>query len=191
MAHRGLARAQKKARLEHRELVLVDEAGFYLLPSIVRTYAPCAHTPVLRVLATHDHLSVMSGVSLGGGLYTMVRKHSLRAVESVWFLKHLLRCLGPKLLVIWDGSPIHRGEEVQSFLADGGAKRVHLEQLPPYAPDLNPDEGVWKHLKYVEMRNLCCADLTHLHHELHLAIARLRRQPQLIQSFFAGAGLVI
>jgi transposase len=186
-----MAGTQKKAKLEHRTLVLIDESGFYLLPAVVKTYAPCGCTPVLGVFQTHAHWSVMSAITPGGNLFTMVRDHAMRGRESVWFLKHLLWRIGRKLLVIWDGSPIHRGDEVKNFLADGGAKRVHLELLPPYAPDLNPDEGVWKHLKYVEMRNLCCVDLIHLRHELNLAIARLRRKPYLIQSFFAGAGLTI
>ena len=68
---------------------------------------------------------------------------------------------------------------------------IHLEQLPPYAPELNPDEGVWEQLKNVEMRNLSCKDLNHLRIELNLAINRLRSKPRLIQSFFAGAKLSI
>ncbi|HEV8194123.1 MAG TPA: transposase [Ktedonobacterales bacterium] len=48
-----------------------------------------------------------------------------------------------KLLVIWDGSPMHRGQPVKDFLRQGAAKRLRLEQLPGYAPELNPDEGIW------------------------------------------------
>ena len=84
--------------------------------------------------------------------------------------------LGQRLLVIWDGSPIHR----------------RVEALPGYAPDLNPwDEGGWHHLKNVEMRNLVCRDLEELHEEFHLAVGRLRQKPHLVQSFFAQAGLKI
>jgi transposase len=186
-----LAGTEKKARLERRTLVLVDEAGFYLLPGRVRTYAPRGQSPELRVWQTRDHLSLMSGITVAGGLYTMIRAHALTGSQSVWFLQHLQGCLGDRLLVIWDGSPIHRGHEVQHFLAEGAAPHIHLEPLPPYAPDLNPDEGVWQHLKHVELRNLCCRDLAHLQQELTLAIRRLRSKPHLIQSFFAEAGLEI
>ena len=72
------------------------------------------------------------------------------------FLRHLLRQIEGKLLVIWDGSPIHRGGAVKAFVASGASSRLQLEQLPGYAPDLNPDEGIWKHLKYVELKNVCC-----------------------------------
>lgn len=182
---------KEQARLERRTIVFVDESGFYLLPARVRTYAPRGHTPTLRVFETHDHLSVMSAITVQGWLFTLVRDDSLTGIESVRFLKHLLAQLGRQLLVIWDGSPIHRGKEVQGYLSDGAAKQIHLERLPAYAPDLNPDEGVWNHLKRVELRNLCCLNLSHLRHQFDLAVMRLRRKPHLIQSFFAGAALEI
>ena len=106
---------------------------------------------------------------MDGRLYTLVRDDALDSLDSVIFLKHLRPHVSEKLLVIWDGSPIHKGH-VRTFLAEGGARQMHLEQLPPYAPDLNPGEGVWHYLKNVEMRNLCCRDLVHLRSELGLAI---------------------
>ncbi len=52
-----------------------------------------------------------------------------------------MRKIPGKLLIIWDGSPIHHGEAVKQFLSRGGAERIHLERLPAYAPELNPQEG--------------------------------------------------
>jgi transposase len=182
---------KRKAHLERRILVFVDESGFYLLPATVRTYAPCGHTPILRAFLTHDHLSVMSGITPHGWLFTMTRDDSMNGLDSVHFLKHLLWQTDSKLLVIWDGSPIHRNQYVKDYLANGATKQIHLERLPAYAPDLNPDEGVWNYLKYVELRNICCSDLKLLRRELNPAILRLRRKPYLIQSFFALAGLSI
>jgi len=161
------------------------------LPAAIRTYAPRGKTPVLKVFQTRDHLSVMSGITPHGWLFTMTRYDALNGLDSVHFMKHLLVQTDSKLLVIWDGSPIHRSLEVRTFLTNGAAKRIHLERLPAYAPDLNPDEGTWRHLKRVELRNICCFDLAHLHQQLNLAILRLRRKPNLIQSFFAQAGLPI
>lgn len=190
MAHRSLAGAEKKARQEGLIIVFSDEAGFYLLPGRVRTYAPCGQTPVLKPLLTYDHLSVMSGITPAGQLYTLCRERALNSTDSVRFLKHLRQAINRKLLVIWDGSPIHR-KEVTRFMAEGGAKHIHLEQLPAYAPDLNPDEGVWQHLKNVELRNVTCQSLAQLRHELNLAIMRLRSKPHIIRSFFAGAELAL
>jgi transposase len=180
---------QRRARRERRVLVFEDESGFYLLPGVVRTYAPQAQTPVLREKQAHDHLSVMGGMTPAGKVYTLARQESLNGLHSVEFLQHLLRVAGPRLLVIWDGSPIHRRAEVKEFVS-GTRGKVWLEALPAYAPDLNPwDEGGWHRLKDVEMRNLVCLDLEELHQEFHLAVGRLRQKPHLVQSFFAQAGL--
>lgn len=179
----------RRAKRERRVLVFEDESGFYRLPGVVRTYAPEAHTPVLREKQTRDHLSVMGGMTPAGRVYTLARQESLNGLHSIEFLVHLLRVAGKRLLVIWDGSPIHRRAEVTEFVA-GTRGKVWLEALPGYAPDLNPwDEGGWHHLKNVEMRNLVCLDLEELHQEFYLAIGRLRQKPQLVQSFFAQAGL--
>jgi len=180
---------QRRARRERRVLVFVDEAGFYLLPGVVKTYAPEGLTPILWENQTRDHLSVMGGMTPQGKLYTLVRQESLTGLHSVEFLGHLLRVAARRLLVIWDGSPIHRRAVVKDFVSSTRGK-VWLEALPGYAPDLNPwDEGGWQHLKHVEMRNLVCLDLEELHEQLHLAVGRLRQKPQLVQSFFAQAGL--
>jgi len=182
---------QRRARRERRVLVFEDESGFYLLPGVVRTYAPEAHTPVLREKQTRDHLSVMGGMTPEGKLYTMARQESLNGLHIIEFLVHLGRVASDRLLVIWDGSPIHRRAEVNEFVSETRGQ-VWLEALPGYAPDLNPwDEGGWHQLKDVEMRNLVCRDLEELHQEFHLAVGRLGQKPHLVQSFFAQAGLKI
>jgi transposase len=179
---------KEKARRERRVLVFVDESGFYLLPGVVKTYGPKGQTPVVDEWQTRDHLSVMGGVTLQGQVYSLVRPTSLNGLHSIEFLIHLGRLAGDRLLVIWDGSPIHRRAEVGEFVEEAGAA-IHVEPLPPYAPDLNPVEWLWRHLKLVEMANLTCLDLEQLHMELHLALGRLREKRRLVPSFFEGAGL--
>jgi transposase len=98
-----------------------------------------------------------------------------------------LRKISGKLLIIWDGSPIHRAKEIKEFLAAGAAKRLHLERLPGYAPELNPQEGVWNLLKRRELKNLCCQGLSHLRLALVRAKERLRHRKELLQSWFLHA----
>jgi transposase len=182
---------RKRARREHRVLVFEDESGFYLLPGVVKTYAPEARTPVLRETQTRDHLSVMGGMTPDGKLSVLARPRSVNGLDIIDFLVHLGRVAGDRLLVIWDGSPIHRRAEVNEFVSETRGK-VWLEALPGYAPDLNPwDEGGWHHLKDVEMRNLACRDLEELHEQFHLAVDHLRQKPHLVRSFFAQAGLTL
>jgi transposase len=175
-----VAAPQKKALKESRTVVFVDQSGFYLLPMLVRTYAPVGKTPILKEKLTRDHLSAMSGITLDGKLYMIEQERAFKGEDVVRFLKHLLRQIPGKLLVVWDGSPIHRGGAVKDFLASGASSRLQLEQLPGYAPDLNPDEGIWKHLKCVELRNLCCQSLAELKVELRKAKERLRHKKHII-----------
>jgi transposase len=181
---------KRKARREHRALVFVDESGFYLLPGVVKTYGPKGRTPVVDEWQTRNHLSVMGGVTTAGRAYSLVRPTALNGMHSIEFLVHLGRLVGDRLLVIWDGSPIHRRAELKQFVAEAG-DMIHLEPLPAYAPDLNPVEWLWRHLKEVELRNLTCLDLDQLHLEWHLALGRVRQKPRLFPSFFEGAGLEV
>ena len=84
---------------------------------MVKTYAPEGLAPILREKQTRDHLSVMGGMTPAGRVYTMVRQESLNGLHCIEFLLHLLRVAGERLLVIWDGSPIHRRVEVKEFVS--------------------------------------------------------------------------
>jgi transposase len=184
-----VARHPKGAQAQQRSIFFIDESGFYPLPSVVRTYAPVGHTPILREWWTRDPLSAISAISPAGKLYFHCQEWALDSADVVAFLEHLLREVAGRLLIIWDGGPIHRRHVIQEFLANGVAERLHVERLPADAPELNPGEGLWAHLKGVELRNVCCFTLRHLHHELRDAVKRVRRKPRIIQGFFAGAKL--
>jgi transposase len=155
----------------------------------VRTYAPRGETPLLKVFEPHDHLSVISGITTTGKLATWQRGYALKSADSIAFLRHLSAYLGRKLLGVWDGATLHRSREVREFLAQGWAEHIHLEPFPAYAPELNPDERVWRHLKHVELRNPGCQDLTQRGAKLDLAIRRIRSRSEFIRSLFSGAKL--
>lgn len=160
----------------------MDESGFRPLPSVVRTWAPRGQTPLLREWLTWDHLSAISGITPAGELYLSVQERAFKGPDVVGFLQQLLEQVSGQLLVVWDGISIHRSRVVKEFLAAGAARRLWLEQLPGYAPELNPDEGIWSYLKRVELRNLVCHDLTRLRFELEQAVERLKHKPEVIRS---------
>jgi transposase len=178
----------RRAQRERRTIVFVDESGFYLLPSIAKTYAPCGVTPVLHEWQTRDHLSVMGGLTPEGRFYTLARQVSLNGLHTIAFLTHLLH-YAQRWLVIWDWSPIHRRVAVQEYIDSLPRHSISAAFLPRYAPDLNPVEYVWGHLKDTDLRNLVSRDLEEVHENFHWAVARIRRRPHLLQSFFAAAGL--
>jgi hypothetical protein len=101
----------------------VDQSDFYLLPTTVGTYAPIGQTPILQVTLSRDHLSIISAISLEGKLYMMEQERTFNSHDVVRFLRHLMRQVPGKLLIIWDGSPIHRGGAVKDHLASGTASR--------------------------------------------------------------------
>ena len=99
---------------------------------------------MIRRKLSHEHLSAVSAISMTGELHPAVQgHHSSVEVE-----------IPGKLPVIRDGVPIHRSRAVKEYPAQGAARRIRLERLPGYAPELNPDtdEGVWRCLKRVELR---------------------------------------
>jgi len=188
VAGRDLACPSSKAHAEERTILFIDEAGFYQLPFVARTYAPVGQTPVLRAPLTRDHLSVISAVTPAGRRFTRIHTEACRGETVVAFLRQLLRQVRGTLLVIWDGASIHYGQAVKDFLVAGAAKRLHLERLPGYAPELNPDEGVWNLLKRRELKNRCCQTLDELRWELGLAIRPLQRRPHLLAACFRQCG---
>ena len=154
---------------------------------VVRTYALHGQTPVLRVKLARDHLSAIGGITQTGRLFMQMQERAYKAEDVVRFLRMLLRKIPGKLLIIWDGSPIHRAEAIKQFLTSPMGKRVHLERLPGYAPELNPQELVWNLLKRRELKNLCCRDLAHLRQELVHAKERLRHRREILQLCFTHA----
>jgi transposase len=129
---------------------------------------------------------VISAITPLGQLYLAMQSAAYDSTAIIAFLEQLLSAIKGKLLLIWDGAPIHRSQAIKTFLAAGAAKRIWLERLPAYAPDLNPDEGIWHYLKHVELANVCCHDLRHLQQELTAAVERLSAKPAIITSCFAS-----
>jgi transposase len=154
----------------------------------VRTWAPRRQTPILRVPLTHEHLAAIGGLTPDGRLFLQTQQQSYHSADVVRFLRVLLRKISGKLLLIWDGAPIHRGQPIKDFLTRGAAKRLHLEQLPGYAPELNPVEGLWNYLKRVELGNVCCPDLPSLSLAVRRAKERVRYKRHVLRGCIAECG---
>ena len=145
-----LAPGKKNAARLAAHLVFVDESGFLLIPSVRKTWSPVGQTPILSHRYAHDRISAISGISVSPkrfhcALYCQLYEDNIQNEEVAMFLRHLLRQINGHLIVLLDNGQAHRGDSVQELLAR--TTRLHLEPFPPYAPELNPDEGVWNHLK--------------------------------------------
>jgi transposase len=142
----------------------------------------------LREWLTWDHLSAISAITPAGELYLSIQERAFKGEDVVCFLQQLLDQVPGQLLVVWDGIPTHRSRAVKEFLAAGATARLWLEQLPGYAPELNPDEGIWNYLKRVELRNLICHDLIQLRSELEQAVERVKHKPEVIRGCIKEPG---
>lgn len=181
---------KRYARRTKRLILFIDETGIYLLLSLVRTWAPRGETPILSELLTHDHVAVISAVSLEGDVYYYQHTDTFTSATVIAFLSALHRRLpDQKLLVIWDGAPIHRSKAIHQYLSDGASAWLLLEPLPGYAPELNPDEGIWRYLKRVELRNVTAMSVALLAAAVNTALAHMLAQADLVLSFFRHAGL--
>lgn len=174
-------------------IVFVDESGFMLTPTVARTWAPRGQTPRLHHSQRHDRISVISGISVSPkrrrvGLYYQWHPHNIREREAVAFLRHLLRHLRGPVLLVWDNLGVHRGTLVQRLCRR--VRRLRLEFLPAYAPELNPDEGVWRQTKH-RLANGCPADRFGLAMSLVTELEALRCSPARLWSCISHSGLTL
>lgn len=190
MEETRVALSQKKWLRQKRTILFVDEAGFYLLPHIVRTWSRRGCRPVLGECGRRrkDHLSAVAGVTLGGKLYMLSQREPFDSGAVIEFLKHLMWYIKGKLGIIWDGASIHRSEEIRAFLRQAGRGRIELVRLPAYAPELNPVEGIWSVLKGFYLRNFGCHDLAQLKNLLTGAALALSSKPERVKACFGQAG---
>lgn len=173
-------RAEAKAK--GATIYFADESGIRSDYHAGTTWAPIGQTPVVEVTGRRFSLNMISAVSPRGDFRFMLHDGSVNAEVFKEFLKRLLiGADGPVFLVV-DGHPIHKAKLIKEFVAaqDGMLK---LFYLPPYSPQLNPDEQVWAHVKRQVSRQLVQSK----DEMKRLAIGALRRiqkLPELVKSFF-------
>jgi transposase len=182
-----LACAKKKSLNEHRTLVFVDESGLSERPSVVRTWARKGQTPQLVFSHAWGKLSVIAGITWWAFYFRLFRG-SIRSRQAVEFLGHLRRQIRRPLLIVWDGLAVHRSRKVRDYVERSGGQIV-LARLPAYAPELNPSEYIWGHLKRHALANFCPKDIPHLSREARRQLRRSQRRTPLIRAFWQQAEL--
>lgn len=103
-------------------------------------------------------------------------------------LEHLLQALPEGFFLVWDRSSIHRAKEVKDFLASH--PQIAVEQLPAYAPEINPEEFAHGNIKE-HLRNFLPKDKAEIKEQLRREFSRLRRRPDILLGCFHSAGLRI
>lgn len=143
---------QETVRRHKAILYFEDEAHIALSPVVGRTWAPRGKTPSVAVTSQRGGFSAMSAISAGGSLLFRLFDHRIRSGEVIDFLSQML-CHHPRrhLVVVMDNASPHKSAMTLKFISR--QKRLHVFWLPARSPKFNPDEKVWHHLKYQELKS--------------------------------------
>lgn len=170
-------------------IYFADETAFYMTPTVVKTWSPVRRTPILSGPVRRDHLSVIGALTLEGSLYIQVHVSSIGAKAVVRFVRHLLMHTSDRILLLWDSARIHKSAELAKFRELDTIGRLAFDYFPPYAPEVDPQEYVWQHLKHVDLRNLTSYSIDDLWEHLNQATKRLRARVGLLKRLPQHAGL--
>jgi len=164
------------------------------MPLVRRTWAPRGQTPVLRTRTRHHrHLSVIGAITVSpkvrrlGWYMGLHANTSIRQAEVIAFLRDLLRHVRGPLVLLWDRLNAHRGRQVREFLRCH--PRLDAEHFPPYAPELNPNEYGWAHLKGHRLANYCPDDLDELEKTVQQTVPTVTRNQSLLRGFIRATKL--
>ena len=185
----------KKAEERRAHLVFLDESGFQMTPVVRRTYAPRGQMPIVEAFYRKGKVSAISAVTVSPTRRRCRLSYRLlpdnanaHGEDTVSFLAGLRRRLQGPMTILWDRSNIHqRCGLVKKYLAKHPG--IVTEQFPGYAPDANPDEGVWGWTKYHRMANFAPGDTDELRVRLWGELLALRGRPDLLASFIRHAGI--
>ena len=148
-------------------------------------------TPIIEHPYKRDKISLISGVSVSPkqqrlGLYYYLFYDNIGQEEVILFLRELLRHLRGEVVVLLDNSTIHKGELIQELQRQH--PRLHIEYFPSYAPELNPDEGVWCQAKK-SLANGCSKDLEELTEDVMQAMDTIKRSQDKLRSCLKASEL--
>ena len=188
-----MAPSKKNAARLKAHLLFLDESGFLLIPPVRKTWSPRGQTPVHRHVYRHDRISAISGISVSPiyrnvGLYCQLFDTNIDCEMVCAFLKDVLRHLRGHVIALLDNGQIHKGAPIHQLLRR--YPRLHLESFPPYAPELNPDEGVWRLLKQ-SLSNSRPDTSEELANMLSTELCRLSKSPALLISCIRQSELAL
>lgn len=135
-----------QAKRQKADIWFGDEAGVRSDGHCGTTWAPRGRTPIVSSTGPRFGLNIISAVSRRGDFRFMCVRGRVNSSVFVEFLKRMIHDAKRKVFLIVDGHPAHKAKTVQRFLA-GQAAKIQIFLLPPYSPELNPDEMVWNDLK--------------------------------------------
>lgn len=199
MAQDDLASGKRVARRLGAWICFADEAGQTLRPARARTWAPRGRTPVVKVTGKGSGRISIAALTCykpqqkSRLIYRMMlhrgrkgEKKGFRERDFAALLDAAHQQLGGPIVLVWDNLGGHTSALMRTLTATRTWLRVY--QLPSYAPELNPVESVWSHLKR-SVANLAAGTITHMATLARTRLKRMQYVPGLIDAFLTGTRL--
>jgi transposase len=191
-----MAAHQKKALAQRAHVIFADESGLLMAPLVRRTWAPRGRRPVLQQRGRHREKVSIAGAlwwapwrrrQLGLIFQTLVDAY-FNNQRSAAFLELLMREIPNRVVVIWDGGNMHKGDPIREAV-ERFQPRLTLEKLPPYAPMLNPVEPLWSWLKYSRLCNAAPANAPELNRSISYELRQVSDDQEFLRTMWHGSEL--
>jgi len=154
-----------------------------------RTWGKKGETPIVEATGARHGMSLISAVTSRGHMRFMIKeKGGVNAEVFIEFLKRLVIGAKQPIFLIVDRGPAHRSKKTKAFV-EGLAGKLQLFFLPPYSPDCNPDELVWKHLKADTIGRMSVTSKQEFKKKVLSSMRRLQSNPEKIRAFYQKPSL--
>ena len=180
---------RKRAKKQGAMIFFLDEAGFQSDPPLGRTYGLKGHTPVVHSSGQRQSINVISAINASGAFWSATYTGKLDSEAFVIFLRNFMKGRRTKVFLVVDGHPAHKARIVQEYVA-GTQGRLELHFLPPYAPDLNPDEFVWNYMKTTGVSKKPLKKNESLRARIEQDLINISNDAILVASFFLAESVV-
>lgn len=181
-------RIRKEAAEAGAVVLFADEAAVRTDFHSGTTWAPIGQTPVVDWSGEKKTVMMVSAIGQRGQLRFHLHEGSFNSGHFITFLKSLANDFDEPVFVIVDNSSVHTAKPVRDYV-DSTEGKVRIFFLPPYSPELNPDEWVWKNVKHDQIGRIGVRDKNDLKAVCKSALASLQKKPYIIRSFFRDAKL--
>ena len=178
-------RLRKRAKLRGADIFFEDEAGVRSDQILGRTWGLRGQTPEVPTSGRRQSVNAISAVSARGAFWYETYTDRLNAPRFIELLRHFMRGRKRPVLLVLDGHPAHRAKLVAKYVQSLRG-RLELHFLPGYAPDLNPDEFVWNHVKRQGVSKKPLRKGESLHTRVEADLATIKARPALVRSFFCA-----
>ena len=179
---------QARAKNEGAAIFFADEASVRTNYHAGTTWAPVGKTPVVTGSGEKRSISMISAISPRGELHFQVHEFGVKQEEFLEFCKMLVADAGRPVFLIMDNSQVHKAKTLKAYAEESNGM-LTLFFLPPYSPDLNPDEWVWKNVKHDNLGRASVKNESQLAEFATAALAKLKALPGKLRAFFADPAL--